>query len=249
MKLKALLLALAVAGVSSSFALAEDGHGGGHGGGHDGDHHRSSTTTHHGHLAVDHDHDDHDCDQPGHAVQLPAARAPRNARLGVADVLHARCAADERRRAAARRPDRGDRRRRENARRVGGHRHPDRAECRRSGPGEGALVPRYDCRFEHPDRQERPRARRGARRPRRARQPEVPQVEPNQVVGGPIQGAHHPPFATFPWSAQRVSRRALAAGGTPPLSWGVAPTSGHVNFRTPFSPFLHPLLRSSPHSQ
>ncbi len=45
MKLKALLLALAVAGVSSSFALAEDGHGGGHGGGHDGDHHRSSTTT------------------------------------------------------------------------------------------------------------------------------------------------------------------------------------------------------------
>ena len=45
MKLKALLLALAVAGVSSSFALAEDGHGGGHGGGHDGDQHRSSTTT------------------------------------------------------------------------------------------------------------------------------------------------------------------------------------------------------------
>ena len=41
MKLKALLLALAVAGVSSSFALAEDGHGGGH----DGDQHRSSTAT------------------------------------------------------------------------------------------------------------------------------------------------------------------------------------------------------------
>ena len=41
MRLKALLLALAVAGVSSSFALAEDGHGGGH----DGDHHKSTTTT------------------------------------------------------------------------------------------------------------------------------------------------------------------------------------------------------------
>jgi len=41
MKLKALLLALAVAGAGSSFALAEDGHGGGHGG----DQHRSSTTT------------------------------------------------------------------------------------------------------------------------------------------------------------------------------------------------------------
>ena len=43
MKLKALFLALAVAGAGSSFALADDGHGGG--GGHDGDHHRSSTTT------------------------------------------------------------------------------------------------------------------------------------------------------------------------------------------------------------
>jgi hypothetical protein len=45
MKLKALLLALAVAGVSSSFALAEDGHGGGQGGGHDGDHRSTTTTT------------------------------------------------------------------------------------------------------------------------------------------------------------------------------------------------------------
>jgi hypothetical protein len=42
MKLKALLLALAVAGAGSSFALADDGHGGG---GHGGDQHRSSSTT------------------------------------------------------------------------------------------------------------------------------------------------------------------------------------------------------------
>jgi hypothetical protein len=42
MKLKALLLALAVAGAGSSFALADGGHGGGHDGGGD---HRSSTTT------------------------------------------------------------------------------------------------------------------------------------------------------------------------------------------------------------
>ncbi len=41
MRLKALLLALAVAGAGSSFALAEDGHGGGH----DGGHHKSTTTT------------------------------------------------------------------------------------------------------------------------------------------------------------------------------------------------------------
>lgn len=42
MRLKALLLALAVAGAGSSFALADNGGGGG---GHNGDHHRSASTT------------------------------------------------------------------------------------------------------------------------------------------------------------------------------------------------------------
>ena len=41
-------------------------------------------------------------------------------------------------------------------------------------------------------------------------------------------------FATVSRLAQRVTRRTLAAGVTPPLSWGVAPTSGHAHFCTPF---------------
>src|SRR5438132_13998831 len=45
---------------------------------------------------------------------------------------------------------------------------------------------------------------------------------------GTVPGTGFSHFATLHGSAQRVPRRTLAAGGTPSVIWGVAPTSGHV---------------------
>ena len=103
-------------------------------------------------------------------------------------------------------------------------RRGDACPGNRMGTGFGALLPGRAGRAGQPDRDDQRLERDRRLDPRLAGGCLTPQV--SDTFYGP---------ATIIRLAQRVPRRTLAAGGTPPLSWGVAPTSGRPTFARPFS--------------